>query len=115
MGLADAALAAGDSDHHRALLIVLSERCDHCSVADAPAERAAATMRQRLVLRAASSPPASAAERPIAASGILDFRSIGTAAPGGRVCPAWGNRSEEHTSELQYLMRRSNAAFCLKK
>src|SRR3546814_6979380 len=26
-----------------------------------------------------------------------------------------GERSEEHTSELQYLMRRSYAVFCLKK
>src|SRR3546814_9466675 len=30
--------------------------------------------------------------------------------------PAWGvNRSEEHTSELQSLMRNSYAVFCLKK
>src|SRR3546814_2563553 len=27
----------------------------------------------------------------------------------------WGNRSEEHTSELQSLMRISYAVFCLKK
>src|SRR3546814_2639565 len=27
----------------------------------------------------------------------------------------WGKRSEEHTSELQSLMRRSYAVFCLKK
>src|SRR3546814_10016093 len=27
----------------------------------------------------------------------------------------WGARSEEHTSELQYLMRNSYAVFCLKK
>src|SRR3546814_10625070 len=31
--------------------------------------------------------------------------------PGGRL----GNRSEEHTSELQSLMRISYAVFCLKK
>src|SRR3546814_7862794 len=41
-----------------------------------------------------------------------------TAAPRGRRprrrgCPAW--RSEEHTSELQSLMRISYAVFCLKK
>src|SRR3546814_8501778 len=29
--------------------------------------------------------------------------------------PAWRNRSEEHTSELQSLMRISYAVFCLKK
>src|SRR3546814_4208627 len=28
---------------------------------------------------------------------------------------AWGGRSEEHTSELQSLMRISYAGFCLKK
>src|SRR3546814_10404140 len=28
---------------------------------------------------------------------------------------AWANRSEEHTSELQSLMRISYAVFCLKK
>src|SRR3546814_6346099 len=30
-------------------------------------------------------------------------------------CPAWPRRSEEHTSELQSLMRISYAVFCLKK
>src|SRR3546814_10831252 len=29
--------------------------------------------------------------------------------------PEWGSRSEEHTSELQSLMRISYAVFCLKK
>src|SRR3546814_1569721 len=29
--------------------------------------------------------------------------------------PAWGQRSEEHTSELQSLMRNPYAVFCLKK
>src|SRR3546814_8885321 len=33
----------------------------------------------------------------------------------GRIFPADGNRSEEHTSELQSLMRNSYAVFCLKK
>src|SRR3546814_4904866 len=33
-----------------------------------------------------------------------------------RPCPLWGGeRSEEHTSELQSLMRISYAVFCLKK
>src|SRR3546814_5904285 len=32
-----------------------------------------------------------------------------------RTCPACQGRSEEHTSELQSLMRTSSAVFCLKK
>src|SRR3546814_5001222 len=32
-----------------------------------------------------------------------------------RRCPSWTARSEEHTSELQSLMRISYAVFCLKK
>src|SRR3546814_9731411 len=34
---------------------------------------------------------------------------------GPRLCPDACNRSEEHTSELQSLMRTSYAVFCLKK
>src|SRR3546814_7277930 len=34
---------------------------------------------------------------------------------GGRASPGLVNRSEEHTSELQSLMRISYAVFCLKK
>src|SRR3546814_3401715 len=33
----------------------------------------------------------------------------------GLCCPCRGGRSEEHTSELQSLMRISYAVFCLKK
>src|SRR3546814_5738337 len=33
----------------------------------------------------------------------------------GETIPALGHRSEEHTSELQSLMRISYAVFCLKK
>src|SRR3546814_6823929 len=32
-----------------------------------------------------------------------------------RLAAPWHNRSEEHTSELQSLMRTSYAVFCLKK
>src|SRR3546814_9290792 len=42
----------------------------------------------------------------------------GTMAPGGGVDWSFGKqrgRSEEHTSELQSLMRNSYAVFCLKK
>src|SRR3546814_2220701 len=35
--------------------------------------------------------------------------------PGEDRCPSCGQRSEEHTSELQSLMRISYAVFCLKK
>src|SRR3546814_6723422 len=34
---------------------------------------------------------------------------------GAEGLPAWHGRSEEHTSELQSLMRISYAVFCLKK
>src|SRR3546814_7135988 len=37
------------------------------------------------------------------------------AMPALRAAPVWGFRSEEHTSELQSLMRISYAVFCLKK
>src|SRR3546814_6930004 len=33
----------------------------------------------------------------------------------GQIYIPWVNRSEEHTSELQSLMRTSYAVFCLKK
>src|SRR3546814_2089304 len=33
----------------------------------------------------------------------------------GEIVECWGVRSEEHTSELQSLMRISYAVFCLKK
>src|SRR3546814_5961182 len=50
---------------------------------------------------------------PIRISG-LRCRSLGVA---GSPAPPWRlpNRSEEHTSELQSLMRISYAVFCLKK
>src|SRR3546814_9121686 len=41
----------------------------------------------------------------------LDFQGIQNQVP----APRWGIRSEEHTSELQSLMRISYAVFCLKK
>src|SRR3546814_10164536 len=44
---------------------------------------------------------------------------VAVASPGASPCPAAGTtpgiRSEEHTSELQSLMRISYAVFCLKK
>src|SRR3546814_964303 len=41
--------------------------------------------------------------------------SRGTRAPGAGECRGGARRSEEHTSELQSLMRISYAVFCLKK
>src|SRR3546814_9785230 len=43
------------------------------------------------------------------------LRADGEADPEGRVLPLLLHRSEEHTSELQSLMRISYAVFCLKK
>src|SRR3546814_3816002 len=63
-----------------------------------PASRPGAS-RVRTISRAPSSPP------PEAASPTAPSRA--TARP--------GHRSEEHTSELQSLMRISYAVFCLKK
>src|SRR3546814_7814950 len=57
----------------------------------------------------------------IAAGGstLRDFLSpegdLGYFAKDWRVCGREGARSEEHTSELQSLMRISYAVFCLKK
>src|SRR3546814_17773478 len=50
------------------------------------------------------------------AAGNLRRRPRFARVPGFRHAPQrFGNRSEEHTSELQSLMRISYAVFCLKK
>src|SRR3546814_9412710 len=49
--------------------------------------------------------PVMSSTRPPVASSFLFRHSV----------PAWKRRSEEHTSELQSLMRISYAVFCLKK
>src|SRR3546814_5833603 len=48
-------------------------------------------------------------------SGYRQARLQAAALPGERPCCQWATRSEEHTSELQSLMRISYAVFCLKK
>src|SRR3546814_2067911 len=48
-----------------------------------------------------------------AALGMLLYAAL--AGPVARMMPASWHRSEEHTSELQSLMRISYAVFCLKK
>src|SRR3546814_1860938 len=52
------------------------------------------------------------ANQPMVLAGVLDISSSKKAARFVRFCDA---RSEEHTSELQSLMRISYAVFCLKK
>src|SRR3546814_3267600 len=47
-------------------------------------------------------------------SALAPCRSADRYRSGGRICRRFG-RSEEHTSELQSLMRISYAVFCLKK
>src|SRR3546814_7538381 len=50
-----------------------------------------------------------------AAIGETGERSAEVLGRGGAVAPRDPRRSEEHTSELQSLMRISSAVFCLKK
>src|SRR3546814_2954850 len=45
----------------------------------------------------------------------VEHRRGNARALGGKLVGRWWNRSEEHTSELQSLMRISYAVFCLKK
>src|SRR3546814_10207332 len=49
------------------------------------------------------------------ASAELDFDGTLRSGPFFSVLPRFDERSEEHTSELQSLMRISYAVFCLKK
>src|SRR3546814_1835724 len=105
---------------------------DVCSsdLRDIGHDHRSAFARQRLAIGAAQSGPAARHQRDLAcypAHNILSNRqgrpavtppvsksvtSINAPAS-GRV--QRGNRSEEHTSELQSLMRTSYAVFCLKK
>src|SRR3546814_8364786 len=55
-------------------------------------------------------------DRKNAARGIVILPSpVVSTAPCGAIALTTGERSEEHTSELQSLMRISYAVFCLKK
>src|SRR3546814_12878950 len=54
----------------------------------------------------------------VVATGTTTLRILEAAARADGSVPAWSgdtDRSEEHTSELQSLMRHSYAVFCLKK
>src|SRR3546814_8981268 len=46
---------------------------------------------------------------------FVDARRDQSGSRWSRPCRGFGRRSEEHTSELQSLMRNSYAVFCLKK
>src|SRR3546814_1289837 len=55
-------------------------------------------------------------KRPAARTSTYISAQLASAPPSASVTPAWVKpRSEEHTSELQSLMRNSYAVFCLKK
>src|SRR3546814_7068906 len=56
-----------------------------------------------------------AAETEFAVIGPGTARQLAAVAHAGRIAVAGNFRSEEHTSELQSLMRISYAVFCLKK
>src|SRR3546814_5192689 len=61
------------------------------------------------------STPLSAMASRSAATSALRCAVVSCARSASRWATAWSYRSEEHTSELQSLMRISYAVFCLKK
>src|SRR3546814_2454435 len=71
--------------------------------------------------KAEPSPGAARLPLPQAGEGLpwmtcpCSFMATAARVRGSRGCPAPAHRSEEHTSELQSLMRISYAVFCLKK
>src|SRR3546814_8442040 len=83
------------------------------------ARDAAARLRDRLGARALSfpRPPAARRDRPPAAGAAAGGDGLAAAARlwTDGAARALAERSEEHTSELQSLMRISYAVFCLKK
>src|SRR3546814_7730666 len=46
---------------------------------------------------------------------LVEFLQVGPIVTGKKLTPSLDKRSEEHTSELQSLMRNSYAVFCLQK
>src|SRR3546814_6541381 len=59
----------------------------------------------------AAQPAAAVRARPARPAAFMGDAGMACGSP----CPEAGHRSEEHTSELQSLMRISYAVFCLKK
>src|SRR3546814_6918777 len=68
-------------------------------------------MRRRRAGRGPAEPPRALQRRAVASGGARQGAGPAPAGAGGRRL----QRSEEHTSELQSLMRISYAVFCLKK
>src|SRR3546814_4509269 len=66
-------------------------------------------------MQTASAREFSSAERPGSLSALRPGRRVMPKATKRLVVNLGGSRSEEHTSELQSLMRISYAVFCLKK
>src|SRR3546814_2323823 len=65
--------------------------------------------------RPGEAPAAAGAAVPVAGQGHRLRRRVRPVAAARRAAGAAGGRSEEHTSELQSLMRISYAVFCLTK
>src|SRR3546814_3391683 len=91
------------------------------SMSAAPCSRPMRSARYARISSSCSSPgsgrssPQSCATMPIASSPVGSTRRDRTFWKGGDTDNAEQNRSEEHTSEFQSLMRISYAVFCLKK
>src|SRR3546814_7894475 len=84
------------------------ERAYSYPLSTAPSLAAAATMRSEI--------PFSSSSVKLLSPGCSTTSSASDFCPSGTPCPVnRSNRSEEHTSELQSLMRISYAVFCLKK
>src|SRR3546814_8503925 len=71
-------------------------------------------MRLPSMTRYSPSWPASWSQRPCTESKLSRWERVAASPPGSLICTN-SRRSEEHTSELQSLMRNSYAVFCLKK
>src|SRR3546814_10320362 len=84
---------------------------DVCS-SDLQASSAVSVSNPDLTSRASTKPTAAAV--PIAIAGLLRTKSRASSS-NWSMSLASSDRSEEHTSELQSLMRLSYAVFCLKK
>src|SRR3546814_4264434 len=83
-------------------------------VIDAMAPPSVRSERGKLRTRAVSALVLASAVLGATVAGYWPFAVL-IAVLGALMCWEWAQRSEEHTSELQSLMRISYAVFCLKK